>query len=146
MPTERTLDGHAAIVAEVAGQPSAGIIGHPAQPLFHGLLFLLRPAQGFEFFLAELGHFFPGLLLCLFGGALQLFAAVGVVDQHASLEAEVGEERANVGAGDLAVIPAMVPHGLVNVGEDTLRVVGFFCESEITSTLADVPNSARVRT
>jgi quercetin dioxygenase-like cupin family protein len=52
-------------------------------------------------------------------------------------EAEVGEERANVGAGDLAVIPAMVPHGLVNVGEETLRVVGFFCESEITSTFEE---------
>ena len=33
-------------------------------------------------------------------------------------EAEVGDERGTVRAGDLAVIPAMVPHGLVNVGEE----------------------------
>jgi quercetin dioxygenase-like cupin family protein len=52
-------------------------------------------------------------------------------------EAEVGEERGTVRAGDLAVIPAMVPHGLVNVGEERLRVVGFFSESEITSTFGE---------
>jgi quercetin dioxygenase-like cupin family protein len=52
-------------------------------------------------------------------------------------EAEVGEELADVGTGDLAVIPAMVPHGLVNVGEETLKVVGFFSESEITSTFQE---------
>jgi mannose-6-phosphate isomerase-like protein (cupin superfamily) len=51
--------------------------------------------------------------------------------------AEVGEERGTVRAGDLAVIPAMVPHGLVNVGEERLRVVGFFSESEITSTFGE---------
>jgi quercetin dioxygenase-like cupin family protein len=49
-------------------------------------------------------------------------------------EAEVGDERGSVRAGDLAVIPAMIPHGLVNVGEEPLRVVGFFSESEIIST------------
>ena len=52
-------------------------------------------------------------------------------------EAEVGEARARVGAGDLAVIPAMVPHGLVNVGTDTVRVVGFFSEAEVISTFAE---------
>ena len=40
-------------------------------------------------------------------------------------------------AGDLAVIPAMVPHGLRNVGEVTVKVVGFFCEPEVTSTFAE---------
>jgi quercetin dioxygenase-like cupin family protein len=49
-------------------------------------------------------------------------------------EAEVGDERGRVRAGDLAVIPAMVPHGLVNVGTETVRVVGFFSESEIISS------------
>jgi oxalate decarboxylase/phosphoglucose isomerase-like protein (cupin superfamily) len=39
-----------------------------------------------------------------------------------------------VRAGDLAVIPAMLPHGIANTGDETLKVVGFFCESEITST------------
>jgi len=49
-------------------------------------------------------------------------------------EAEVGNERGRLAAGDLAVIPAMVPHGLVNVGDETLKVVGFFSESEIISS------------
>jgi quercetin dioxygenase-like cupin family protein len=49
-------------------------------------------------------------------------------------EAEVGDERSRLTAGDLAVIPSMVPHGLVNVGEDTLRVIGFFSEAEVISS------------
>jgi quercetin dioxygenase-like cupin family protein len=48
-------------------------------------------------------------------------------------DAEVGDERGRLRAGDLAVIPAMVPHGLVNAGDQTLRVVGFFSEAEIIS-------------
>lgn len=52
-------------------------------------------------------------------------------------EAEVGSERGRVRAGDLAVIPAMVPHGLVNVGDEPVKVVGFFCEPEIISTFEE---------
>ena len=52
-------------------------------------------------------------------------------------EARLGDERGHVRAGDLAVIPAMVPHGIANTGDETLKVVGFFCESEITSTFAE---------
>lgn len=47
--------------------------------------------------------------------------------------AEVGDERGVVTAGDLAVIPAMVRHGVCNIGDDTLKVVGFFSEPEVTS-------------
>ncbi|MEA2449040.1 MAG: hypothetical protein QOG63_972 [Thermoleophilaceae bacterium] len=49
-------------------------------------------------------------------------------------EAEVGDETGVVSAGDLAVIPAMVPHGLRNVGDEPVKVVGFFSEAEIVST------------
>jgi quercetin dioxygenase-like cupin family protein len=52
-------------------------------------------------------------------------------------EAEVGDERGIVRAGDLAVIPAMVPHGLRNIGDETVKVVGFFCEAEVTSTFEE---------
>jgi len=52
-------------------------------------------------------------------------------------EARLGDERGHVRAGDLAVIPAMVPHGIANTGDGPLKVVGFFCESEITSTFAE---------
>ena len=49
-------------------------------------------------------------------------------------EARVADERGRLTAGDLTVIPAMVPHGVVNVGSGTVKVVGFFSESEIIST------------
>jgi quercetin dioxygenase-like cupin family protein len=49
-------------------------------------------------------------------------------------EAEVGDERGIVSAGDLAVIPAMVPHALRNVGDETLKVVGFFADATVVST------------
>ena len=49
----------------------------------------------------------------------------------------LGDERGPVRAGDLAVIPAMVPHGIANTGDEPLKVVGFFCESEIVSTFAE---------
>jgi quercetin dioxygenase-like cupin family protein len=48
--------------------------------------------------------------------------------------AEVGDERGRVRAGDLAVVPAMAPHGLINDGDEPVTVVGFFSEAEITST------------
>jgi quercetin dioxygenase-like cupin family protein len=49
-------------------------------------------------------------------------------------EAHAGGETAHVSAGDLAVIPAMVPHGIRNVGDTRLKVVGFFSEARIIST------------
>ena len=52
-------------------------------------------------------------------------------------EGQVGDERGVLHAGDLAVIPAMVPHGVRNVGEDTLKVVGFFSEARIVSTFEE---------
>jgi quercetin dioxygenase-like cupin family protein len=52
-------------------------------------------------------------------------------------EAWVGDERGRVRAGDLAVVPAMAPHGVANTGEETLKVVGFFCASRIVSTFEE---------
>ena len=52
-------------------------------------------------------------------------------------EAEVGDERGRLATGDLVVIPAMVPHALVSVGDEPLKVVGFFSESEIISSFAE---------
>jgi quercetin dioxygenase-like cupin family protein len=49
-------------------------------------------------------------------------------------EVSVGEERGRVSAGEMALVPAMVPHSLRNVGEETLRVVGFFSSSTVMST------------
>ena len=50
-------------------------------------------------------------------------------------EAHAGDEVCRLAAGDLAVIPAMVPHGVAKVlGDETLKVVGFFAGSTIIST------------
>ena len=49
-------------------------------------------------------------------------------------EVEVGDERGRLAAGDLAVVPEMVPHGLRNVGVETVKVVGFFAREHVTST------------
>jgi quercetin dioxygenase-like cupin family protein len=49
-------------------------------------------------------------------------------------EAQVGDERGRLAAGDLAVIPAMVPHGLGNTGDETLKIIGFFSEAEVVSS------------
>lgn len=46
----------------------------------------------------------------------------------------VGDEQGQVSAGEMALVPAMVPHSLRNVGEETLRVVGFFSSSTVMST------------
>jgi len=52
-------------------------------------------------------------------------------------EAHVGDETARVSAGDLAVVPAMAPHGIRNVGDTRLKVVGFFRESKVDSEFAE---------
>jgi quercetin dioxygenase-like cupin family protein len=54
-----------------------------------------------------------------------------------SAEAEVGGERGIVSAGDLAVIPAMVPHALRTIGDEPVKVVGFFSEAVISSRFED---------
>lgn len=52
-------------------------------------------------------------------------------------EALVGDERGHVRAGDVAVIPSMVPHGIANVGDERLKVVGFLCDSRIVSEFVE---------
>jgi quercetin dioxygenase-like cupin family protein len=47
--------------------------------------------------------------------------------------ATVGEETVPVDAGALAVVPALVPHGVENVGDEPLRVVGFFSSNTMHS-------------
>ncbi len=49
-------------------------------------------------------------------------------------EATVGDESGRVSAGELALVPAMVPHALRNVGDETVRVVGFFSSNVVAST------------
>jgi quercetin dioxygenase-like cupin family protein len=44
-------------------------------------------------------------------------------------EGVVGDETARLETGDAAVVPALVRHGLRNIGDARLRVIGFFASS-----------------
>lgn len=44
-------------------------------------------------------------------------------------EGTIGDETGRLEAGDIAVVPALAPHGLRNVGDEILRVIGFFSSS-----------------
>lgn len=56
-------------------------------------------------------------------------------------EASVGDETVRLRAGELAVVPAMVPHGVRNVGESRLRVLVSFAASAVVSTFAEPPET-----
>lgn len=49
-------------------------------------------------------------------------------------EVSLGDEEGRLTAGEMALVPAMVPHGLRNVGEETVRVAGFFSSNVVVST------------
>lgn len=51
------------------------------------------------------------------------------------VEATLGDERERLSADQAALIPAMVPHGVRNVGTETARCVGFFAAATVESTL-----------
>jgi quercetin dioxygenase-like cupin family protein len=49
------------------------------------------------------------------------------------IEAWAGNAEGEIGAGDLAVIPPMAPHGFHNTGEETARFLGIFSDSTSVS-------------
>jgi quercetin dioxygenase-like cupin family protein len=51
-----------------------------------------------------------------------------------TVEASLGDEVGLLRAGQAALIPALVPHGVRNVGNETARCVGFFAGAEVVST------------
>jgi quercetin dioxygenase-like cupin family protein len=50
-------------------------------------------------------------------------------------EAEViaGDEHKRLTAGGIALVPAVLPHDILNVGQERLRVVGFFSSAAVIS-------------
>ena len=52
-------------------------------------------------------------------------------------EATVGDERGELSAGGLGLVPALVLHDVRNIGEETLRVVGFFSSGIVVSVFED---------
>lgn len=61
-------------------------------------------------------------------------------------EATIGDETGQLAPGGMGLIPALVPHDVHNVGEGTLRVVGFFSSSTVVSVFDDpmMPGARRV--
>lgn len=52
-------------------------------------------------------------------------------------EATVGDELGKLSKGELALIPAMLPHDVKNTGSDTLKVIGFFSSPNVVSTFVE---------
>ena len=52
-------------------------------------------------------------------------------------EAVVGDERGELSAGGIGLVPALVPHDVRNVGDETVRVVGFFSSNTVVSVFED---------
>lgn len=51
-----------------------------------------------------------------------------------NVEVQVGNEIGRLGAGEVALVPRMVPHDLRNLGPHTARIVGFFGAPNIVAT------------
>ena len=52
-------------------------------------------------------------------------------------EAITGEQRTTLSAGQMALVPASVPHDVKNVGDGPMRFVGFFASSTLVSVFDD---------
>ena len=52
-------------------------------------------------------------------------------------EATIGEETAVAQAGAMLTVPAMEPHDIRNVGDGTLRVLGFFSAPTLVATFEE---------
>src|SRR5215207_8929301 len=51
-----------------------------------------------------------------------------------TVEIRLGEDLGRLSAGQAALVPALVPHGVRNVGNETARCVGFFAAATVQST------------
>ena len=64
-----------------------------------------------------------------------------------TVEVSVGEEQGRISQGEFALVPTMIPHDLRNVGQETVKVLGFFGgANNIVATFDEVwlPNKSRV--
>jgi quercetin dioxygenase-like cupin family protein len=62
------------------------------------------------------------------------------------VEVTIGEERSVVGAEELVLIPAMVPHSFRNVGSTRARIVGFFSANAVVAHFEEPVLPMAVRT
>lgn len=50
------------------------------------------------------------------------------------VEVTVGREKCKLGAGEIGLVPTMLPHDLKNIGKGQARVLGFFGAPNIVAT------------
>jgi quercetin dioxygenase-like cupin family protein len=63
-----------------------------------------------------------------------------------TLQVTIGEDRGTLSAGELTLVPAMVPHSVRNSGTGTSRAIGFLASAHVISTFeqALLPSGLRV--
>lgn len=57
-----------------------------------------------------------------------------IVVLSGTARATVGDEVGELAAGSVAFIPSMVPHGFKSIGDETLRCLGIFPDSDVVSS------------
>lgn len=50
------------------------------------------------------------------------------------VEVTVGEAQGRASTGDMALVPAMIPHAVRNIGNETVRMLGIFSSNTVMST------------
>lgn len=55
-----------------------------------------------------------------------------------TIEASLADEHGTLTAGQAVLIPALIPHGIRNVGAEKARCVGFFASATLASTFDQV--------
>jgi quercetin dioxygenase-like cupin family protein len=63
-----------------------------------------------------------------------------------TVQVSLGDEQGQLSAGELALVPAMVPHSVRNVGSGAARCIGFFAGARVVSTFEQplMPSGLRV--
>jgi quercetin dioxygenase-like cupin family protein len=63
-----------------------------------------------------------------------------------TVQIALGDEQGTLSAGELALVPAMVPHSVRNTGPGTARAIGFFAGAHVVSTFEQplLPSGLRV--
>jgi quercetin dioxygenase-like cupin family protein len=63
-----------------------------------------------------------------------------------TVQVRLGDEQGQLSAGELALVPAMVPHDVRNTGSETAKLIGFFASERVVSTFEQrlLPSGLRV--
>jgi quercetin dioxygenase-like cupin family protein len=94
-----------------------------------GVAFPFHSAAGTESTAGVLFELAPGSMLASHQDSAE--EVLHVLEGEA--EAKIGEEAGYLRAGEVAIVPAMMPHSVRNVGDGRLRVLGVFSSSTLVA-------------